>query len=38
MITAIVVSRSLIKLMYNLSNGKSSFLGLKREVTENDED
>ena len=38
MITAIVVSRSLIKLMYNLCDGKSSFLGLKREVTENDED
>ena len=37
MFTAIVVTRSILKLLYNISGGKTSFLGLKREVVE-DED
>jgi preprotein translocase subunit SecD len=37
MFTAIVVTRSILKLIYNISGGKTSFLGLKREVEE-DED
>ena len=38
MFTAIVVTRSILKLLYNLSGGKASFLGLKREVLVDDED
>ena len=38
MFTAIVVTRLIIKLLYNLSGGKTSFLGLKREAIEDDED
>ena len=37
MFTAIVVTRGILKLLYNISGGKTSFLGLKREVEE-DED
>ena len=37
MFTAIVVTRGILKLIYNISGGKTSFLGLKREVEE-DED
>ncbi len=38
MFTAIVVTRFILKLLYNLSGGKTSFLGLKREVLVDDED
>ena len=38
MITAIVVSRSLLNLFMNLASNKSKFFNLKKEVLENDED
>ncbi len=38
MFTAIVVSRLLVNIMYNLSGGKASFLGLKKEVLFDEED
>lgn len=38
MFTAIVITRSILKLIMNLSEGKPSFLGLKREVLLDDED
>ena len=38
MFTAIVVTRFILKLLYNISGGKTSFLGLKREVLFDDED
>ena len=38
MITAIAITRSIINLLFNLSQGKSSFFGLKREVNFDDED
>ncbi|MBQ3234575.1 MAG: protein translocase subunit SecD [Clostridia bacterium] len=38
MFTAIVITRFILKLLYNLSGGKTSFLGLKREVLLDDED
>ncbi len=38
MFTAIVVSRLLVNIMYNLSGGKASFLSLKKEVLFDEED
>lgn len=38
MFTAIVISRLLVNIMYNLSGGKASFLGLKKEVLFDEED
>ena len=38
MITAIVITRSIVKLLSSLANAKSTFFGLKREVTSDDED
>lgn len=38
MLTSIVVMRGILSLICSISGNKSSFLGLKREVTEDDED
>lgn len=38
MITAIVITRSIVKLLSNLASAKSTFFGLKREVASDDED
>ena len=38
MLTSIVIMRGILNLICNISGNKSSFLGLKREVTEDDED
>ena len=38
MFTAIVITRSLVKLLLNLASNKSKFFNLKKEVLENDED
>jgi hypothetical protein len=38
MFTAIVITKGIIKLLYNISEGKASFFALKREVTVDDED